>query len=63
MGARPCPSLPAGAQVDEVTTVDPRPTPAELEQVVLMATYAPSVHNTQPWRFVSTPGGLQLEMD
>ena len=28
-----------------------------------MATYAPSVHNTQPWRFVSTPGGLQLEMD
>lgn len=35
----------------------------ELEHLVLMATCAPSVHNTQPWRFVATDDGLALEVD
>ena len=39
------------------------PTPAELEHLVLMATYAPSVHNTQPWQFAPVPDGLLLTLD
>ena len=35
----------------------------ELEHLVQMATYAPSVHNTQPWCFTPTREGLQLEAD
>jgi hypothetical protein len=39
------------------------PTPAELAHLVLMATHAPSVHNTQPWRFVTEEDGLVLQLD
>ena len=35
----------------------------ELAHLVLMATYAPSVHNTQPWLFATVPDGLLLRAD
>lgn len=38
-------------------------TPQEQEHLVLMATCAPSVHNTQPWRFTPIDGGLLVEGD
>jgi hypothetical protein len=38
-------------------------TAEELEHLVLMATCAPSVHNTQPWQFVTVPEGLLLRQD
>ena len=38
-------------------------TDPEIEHLVLMATYAPSVHNTQPWLFVAIPDGLLLRAD
>ena len=31
-----------------------------LRQAAIRATLAPSVHNTQPWRFVITPDGLEV---
>jgi hypothetical protein len=42
------------------------PTMPELEVVkdaVLLACRAPSVHNSQPWRWVSEGGGLHLYVD
>ena len=36
---------------------------ADLEHLVTMAAFAPSVHNTQPWHFRPAPGGLRLERD
>ena len=33
------------------------------ERVVAAATRAPSIHNTQPWRFVATPDRLELFLD
>ena len=38
-------------------------TTEELEHLVLMATCAPSVHNTQPWQFLTVPDGLVLRQD
>ena len=35
----------------------------EIEHLVFMATHAPSVHNTQPWRFTATPSSLVLSQD
>ncbi len=32
-------------------------------QVVAAATKAPSIHNTQPWRFVAAPGRLEVFLD
>jgi nitroreductase len=32
-------------------------------QVVAAATRAPSIHNTQPWRFAATPDRLELHLD
>ncbi|TFV86155.1 nitroreductase family protein [Blastococcus sp. CT_GayMR16] len=32
-------------------------------QVVAAATRAPSIHNTQPWRFVATPDRLEVYLD
>lgn len=32
-------------------------------RIVAEATLAPSVHNTQPWRFVARPGGIELWAD
>lgn len=37
--------------------------PDEIEHLVLMATCAPSVHNTQPWRFTPTVDGLLVQRD
>jgi nitroreductase len=34
-----------------------------VRRVVELAARAPSVHNTQPWRFVATPAGLDLYAD
>jgi hypothetical protein len=39
------------------------PTQEQLRHVVQAAGLAPSVHNTQPWRFVSGPGLLELHAD
>lgn len=44
-------------------TLPDGPTADELEHLVLMATCAPSVHNTQPWQFVSAPDGFVLRAD
>ncbi|MGB8649562.1 MAG: nitroreductase family protein [Mycobacteriales bacterium] len=38
-------------------------TAEEREHLVLMATCAPSVHNTQPWQFVPEPDGVLLRVD
>jgi nitroreductase len=40
-----------------------RPSAEEIERVVALAVRAPSIHNTQPWRFVSTPDALELWAD
>jgi nitroreductase len=34
-----------------------------LRRAVVRATRAPSVHNTQPWRFVLTPDALEVWAD
>ena len=34
-----------------------------LQAAVARATLAPSVHNTQPWRFVLSSGGLDCRVD
>ncbi len=36
---------------------------ARLRQAVVQANWAPSVHNTQPWRFVIGPGYLEIYAD
>jgi hypothetical protein len=35
----------------------------EMRRAVVRATLAPSVHNTQPWRYVTTRGSLELYAD
>jgi hypothetical protein len=39
------------------------PTPEQLRHVVQAASLAPSVHNTQPWRFVARAAALELHAD
>lgn len=46
-----------------MTTTSAIPTVDELEHLLLMATLAPSVHNTQPWRFTPTHGGVLVVRD
>ena len=41
----------------------PAASESELAHLVLMATYAPSVHNTQPWQFETLSDGLLLRAD
>src|SRR5262245_20477847 len=50
---------------DTSRTVGSRPmdTTAVIEQALLAATRAPSVHNTQPWRFVVAPPFVELWLD
>lgn len=38
-------------------------TPAEIEQVIKLAGLAPSLHNTQPWRFRILPQIIELHYD
>jgi hypothetical protein len=40
-----------------------RPSQEQVEHLVMMATRAPSVHNTQPWRLHTTLDGLALYRD
>jgi len=44
------------------TLMNPQLTKA-LRRAAVRATLAPSVHNTQPWRFDLTPGGLEIHAD
>ena len=37
--------------------------PQPQRRIVELATRAPSIHNTQPWRWLTTPGGLELHAD
>jgi nitroreductase len=46
-----------------VTTSQPAPTSAVLRRVVELAQRAPSVHNTQPWRWRGSGGTLELYAD
>jgi nitroreductase len=46
-------------EIDEA----PQPSVHEIERVVALAVRAPSIHNTQPWRFVLTPDTLELWAD
>jgi nitroreductase len=46
-------------EIDEAT----QPSVDEVERVVALAVRAPSIHNTQPWRFVLTPDTLELWAD
>jgi nitroreductase len=41
----------------------PAPTRAEVERAVALAVRAPSIHNTQPWRWVYRQGVLELYAD
>ena len=39
------------------------PSADQLRRIVELACLAPSVHNTQPWRWASRPGGVELHAD
>jgi hypothetical protein len=45
------------------TTTPARPRAQALRQAAVRATLAPSVHNTQPWRFVIGPDTLEIHAD
>jgi nitroreductase len=45
------------------TTTPTRPRAQALRQAAVRATLAPSVHNTQPWRFVISPDTLEVHAD
>jgi nitroreductase len=47
----------------ETTSTSLRPTLAEVERAVSFGVRAPSIHNTQPWRWLYRPGVLELYAD
>ena len=49
--------------MSDPTTPSGRSTGADLSAVVALARQAPSVHNTQPWRFAAADDGLTLSRD
>ena len=46
-----------------MVTVSPTPEPATLRRVIELAGRAPSVENSQPWRWRRTAAGLELHVD
>src|SRR5215216_1043681 len=46
-----------------MTETTQAPSRAEVERAVAFAVRAPSIHNTQPWRWVYRPGVLELYAD
>jgi nitroreductase len=46
-----------------MTDITPTPTRSEVERAVSFGVRAPSIHNTQPWRWVYRPGVLELSAD
>ena len=49
--------------VNDRTSVDDRALLRTMEQVIYQAVEAPSVHNTQPWRFAVSPERMTLSAD
>jgi nitroreductase len=49
--------------VDEVSVLSPANVELALRRAAVQATLAPSVHNTQPWRFVLSEDALDLYAD
>jgi hypothetical protein len=49
--------------VDELSVLSPANVELALRRAAVQATLAPSVHNTQPWRFVLTEDALDLYAD
>ena len=47
----------------ETTSIRLTPTRSEVERAVSFGVRAPSIHNTQPWRWVYRPGVLELYAD
>lgn len=54
-----------GTETNRATETDKatQPSVGEIERAVALAVRAPSIHNTQPWRFVLTPDALELWAD
>jgi hypothetical protein len=56
-----------GSMADYAAAMDslraPMPASPEARDLIRLATLAPNSHNTQPWRFLSTGGGIDISPD